>query len=158
MSRPISSIPLKELEAELAARKQQLDDAEKKRADLQDQLNAVDSLILTLRGDSNVPPPTPAAPASSAQRAVATAKANNKTLADYAIAVLKQVRKPLKAMDLAERIIAKGYKTSSQISIFRSSVASALARDDRFVNTGNASYTLKEFHTPQKAITIEPPK
>lgn len=160
----ISSIPLSELEAEIKARQSQLAEAEAERASLQSQLEAVNARIISLTGGevvvhksvaNKLAAATPSRTGSERSRlAHQTSMQNGKSLVEFAYGILKQVRKPLKAMDLAERIMSKGYKTTSTLNVFRASVSSAMARDQRFVNTGQGLYTLKELQSAAKPITI----
>jgi hypothetical protein len=102
----------------------------KQHARLSRKLEAIDSKIRALQGNSNSKPGRNGARAR-----------NDQNLPDVIEAVLKATPKPMKVGDITDGVLSRGYKSVS--SNFRGIVNQTLIKDKRFTAASRGLYQLK---------------
>jgi hypothetical protein len=122
-----SHLSLSDLERMIRGRQRQLNKLQKRRAKVQRKLDALDENITEITGGGGD---------TAGRRA-----RNGTNLPDAIAKMLARARGPTSVGDLAERVVAGGYRTSS--GNFRAVVNVALIKDKRFVNAGRGVYRLK---------------
>lgn len=134
MSRPRigSNLSITELEAILESRRKELHNLHKEHARLEKLLEDVDHKIRELEG---------AVTTSAVGQANGGRAQNAKSLIEMMEQVLLAAGGPMKVADVAQKVIAAGYKTNS--ANFRGIVNQALIRDKQFICTARGWYNLK---------------
>jgi len=132
----LSHLSLTDLEKVIRARRTQLGRLEKRRATLLRRVDALDAQISAMGGSG----------AGRGRRGRlgtrgAARPQNEQSLPEAIHDVLAKAKAPVRVGDVADRVRAGGYRSSS--ANFRSIVNQALIKDARFASAGRGLYQLK---------------
>jgi hypothetical protein len=133
-SAPLGSISLQELERAINARRRELRGLERRRSTLVRKLEAVERAIDKMNGNS------------PRGRAGSRRARNTVSLPDAISNVLSRSRTAMGVGDIAEKVLAGGYRSGS--ANFRSMVNQALFKDQRFVSERRGVYRLRGSRKP----------
>jgi hypothetical protein len=130
MARSLTNLSIDELKRIVHARQRELGTLEKRRAKWQKQLKRVDAEIGALTGNGKSP----------ASRG-GTRVHNEVSLSEVVHHVLSAASGPLGIGDIADKVLASGYRSNSKS--FRTVVNVTLIKDKRFMKAGRGLYQLK---------------
>ena len=114
--RKSADFSLNQLQELVQSKQSELASLKAKRAELQKELNELDKLILQTEGTGRaVAKPVSTKPAAKKKKRVAIKKRakNTRTAKDCAIEILGKEKKGLRLKELANQVLASGYKTNS---------------------------------------------
>lgn len=126
----LERVSVAELERELARRRRRIPVLERRRAALQQRLDAIDAELAELKGEAK------------ARRVTKVRRAKNPVPLTKLMMEILRERKSMKVGELAEELIRRGYKSSAQN--FRLMVNQVLIKDKRFRSIRRGRYALSK--------------
>ena len=124
------------LEGEYQDKINRLANLERQRDELEVQMKTIESEIDALLnvGSDNVQP-SKANSQTAKVKSKKGASLNDRPMSERVLSLLNQYRREMHVNEIANILLARGFKTVSKIKILRASIASVLLKDGRFVKT-----------------------
>ena len=139
----LAKMTIRQLEAEIARRQENLPQLQKKRSDLVNKLADIDKQIADLAGGDVKKTPKKKTPKKKTAKKKARIK-NKESLVDVLVKILKG-KEGLTVQKATEAVISSGYKSTSKT--FKLLVNQTLSRNPKFKKVDRGTYALKEKQT-----------